>query len=423
MRDIFVTMIVLGVLPAVLFQPWIGVILWSWIGYMNPHRLAYGFAVDFPFAMLIALFTFVGLVFSKESKKMPWTKETVILAMFVLWMFITTNFALHEGLAWDQFVKVFKIQVMTFVTLMIMNTQKRLTYLVWIIVLSLGFYGVKGGIFTITSGGVFHVQGPNDSFISGNNEIGLALVMTIPLMRYLQLQLKQWYFRNIMTIAMILTFVSVLGTQSRGALIGVSAMIIFLILKSRRKFLLLAALLITVPMGYNFMPQSWHERMATIQTYEDDSSAMERIDAWTFAYNKALDHPVIGGGFEVFSGKTDAHSIYFEVLGEHGFVGLVLFLSLGVLTWFSGNWVIKKTKKIEELRWCYDLATMLQVSLIGYLVSGTFLGLAYFDFYYHLIAMMVLAKGIVIKYLADASDKSTATESGYKKKTLPHISR
>jgi len=406
MRDLFVTMIVLGALPAVLFQPWIGVILWSWISYMNPHRLAYGFAVDFPFAQLIAIFTIVGLVFCKESKKIPWTREVIVLVIFIAWMLFTTIFALNIDLAWEQFEKVIKIQVMTFVTLMVMGSEKRLTYLVWIIVLSLGFYGVKGGLFTITSGGGFHVQGPQGTFIGGNNEIGLALIMVIPLMRFLQLQIKQWYFRHAITAAMLITFVAVLGTQSRGALLGVLAMVLFLVLKSRRKLLLLVLLLGTGYLAYNFMPESWHERMSTIQTYEEDMSAMGRIEAWNFAFRTAVEQPLTGGGFEVFSGQTDAHSIYFEILGEHGFIGLILFLALGCLTWFSGGWVIKQAKKNEELRWCHDMAAMLQVSLIGYAVSGAFLGLAYFDLYYHLIAMMILTKVIVIKYLADEEKKA-----------------
>jgi len=411
MRDLFVTLVVLGMLPAVLFQPWVGVMLWSWIGYMNPHRLAYGFATDFPFAMLIALFTMVGLLFSKEDKKIPWTREIVILAVFVFWMFVTSIFAIHESLAWVQFEKVIKIQVMTFIALMIMGSQKRLIYLAWIIVLSLGFYGIKGGIFTILTGGGFRVQGPYGTFIGGNNEIGLALIMIIPLMRFLQLQAKQFYVRHGMTVAMLLTFVAVLGTQSRGALVGVTAMTLFLILKSRKKFIFLLLIVAAAPIAFNFMPQSWHDRMETMQNYEEDKSAMGRIDAWTFAFNKALERPLNGGGFEAFAGMTDAHSIYFEVLGEHGFVGLGLFLSLGFLTWFSGSWVARKSKKVDELKWCYDLATMLQVSLIGYAVSGAFLGLAYFDLFYHLIAMMVLTKVFVIKYLADNEGKATVSGS------------
>ena len=83
--------------------------------------------------------------------------------------------------------KVAKIQLMIFVTLMLMQSKERINLLVWVMTLSLAFYGVKGGIFTILHGGVYHVRGPAGSFIGGDNEMGLALVMTIPLLRYLQL--------------------------------------------------------------------------------------------------------------------------------------------------------------------------------------------------------------------------------------------
>lgn len=401
MRDIFVTVVVLGLLPAAFLQPWIGVLLWSWIGYMNPHRLSWGFAYEFPFAMLIALAVLGGLLISKEDKRIPWTRETKILAAFIVWMGVTTVFAVHEQLAWQQYEKVVKIQLMTFITLMVMGSKERLTYLAWIIALSIGFYGVKGGIFTLTTGGGHHVRGPLGTFIGGNNEIGLAMIMVVPLMRYLQLQAKHWVIRHGMLLAMVLTLIAILGTQSRGALLGIVAMLFFLIMKSRKKVLFLILIMATAPLAYNYMPDSWHERMSTIQTYEEDASAQGRFRAWEFAFNEALKRPMLGGGYEVFAGKTDAHSIYFEILGEHGFFGLAMFLSIGFLSWFTGSWVIKKTKGIEELNWARDLASMLQVSLIGYAVSGAFLGLAYFDLYYHLVAMMVLTKVLVMRHLAN----------------------
>ena len=83
MRDIFVTLAVFGSLPFILYRPYIGVLVWSWIGYMNPHRISWGFATEFPFAMIIAITTLVALFFSSEPKKVPWTRETVVLLIFI----------------------------------------------------------------------------------------------------------------------------------------------------------------------------------------------------------------------------------------------------------------------------------------------------------------------------------------------------
>ena len=183
MRDLFVTGVIFSLLPFILKRPWVGILVWSWLAYMNPHRLAWGFAYDFPFSMVVGLVTIAAFLFSKEKKEMVWTRETGLLLIFVGWMLITTLFALYPQFAWEQWDKVWKIQLMIFLTVLLINDRYKLHWLVWVIALSLGFYGIKGGIFTIVNGGVFRVQGPGGTFIAGNNEMALALVMVIPLIR------------------------------------------------------------------------------------------------------------------------------------------------------------------------------------------------------------------------------------------------
>ncbi len=404
MRDIIVTMLVFGSIPLIFLQPYVGILVWSWLGYMNPHRLAWGFSTNFPFAMIVAVVTIVALVFSKEPKRIPWTSESKLLLIFILWMVVTTYFSLYPDLAWIQLGKVVKIQIVIFLTLILINSREKIHALVWMIAVSLGFYGIKGGIFTITSGGGQRVQGPDGTFIGGNNEIGLALIMIIPLMRYLQLNTQRAWLRYGLIGAMVLSALAVFGTQSRGALVGIIAMGLFLLIKSRQKIVLITLLAVSIPVALAFMPQSWHERMGTIKTYEQDESVLGRIDSWKFAYQQAVDHPLTGGGFEVFYDRTDAHSIYFEILGEHGFVGLILFLSLGIMAWRTGTWVVKNCKDQPELKWLADLAAMLQVCVIGYAAGGAFLGLAYFDLYYHLIAMLAICKLLYLKAQAGEVD-------------------
>jgi len=404
MRDLFVTMVVLGSLPMILYRPYIGVLMWSWIGYMNPHRLSWGFATDFPFAMIVAVTTLMAMMFLREDKRVPWTRETVLLVLFILWMCLTTAFALHHAAAQEQLIKVLKIELMTFITLMLMRDRFRIELLVWTIALSLGFYGVKGGIFTITSGGVHHVMGPPNSFIGGNNEIGLALIMTVPLLRYLHLQAQKRWIKWGLIAAMGLTIIAILGTQSRGALVGLVIMTLMLTWKTRSRFWVLLLMGPVLYAGFQFMPQAWHDRMKTIETYQEDSSAMGRINSWHFAFNLAKDRPIVGGGYHSFTPDLfaryapdpddvhDAHSIYFEVLGEHGFVGFALFLLLGWFAWRSCTAIKKEARPHPSGQWMADLASMLQVSFAGYAASGAFLGLAYFDLYYHLIALVVLLK-------------------------------
>ena len=407
MRDIIVTAVIFGLLPLAFWRPYVGILLWTWISFMNPHRLTWGFAYDMPFAMIVALATLLSLLISDEPKKIPWTRETKVLLLFVVWMFITTLGAQFPALAWPHMDQVAKIQLMVFVTMMMMQSKHRINLLVWVMTLSLAFYGVKGGIFTILNGGAYHVRGPSGSFIAGDNEIGLALIMTIPLLRYLQSTVTRPLLRFIMWPAMLVTAVAVVGSQSRGALLGIAAMGAFFWLKSRNRVVALLTVAVSAALILTIMPPEWFARMQTIETYQQDASAMGRINAWYMAFNLAKSK-VLGGGFEAFQypmfvlyapdpeNVHDAHSIYFEVLGEQGFIGLALFLILGLMTWRTASWIIRKARGDPEKRWAADLAAMIQVSLVGYATAGAFLGLGYFDFYYTLVAVVVLCKTVLL---------------------------
>ncbi|HQR12760.1 MAG TPA: putative O-glycosylation ligase, exosortase A system-associated, partial [Casimicrobiaceae bacterium] len=187
MRDFLVTAIVLASLPVIVFwRPYVGALMWVWISMMNPHRLTYGFAFEFPFAMIIAIATLVGLLFANQRKNLPMTPITGLMIVFVAWMSITSLFALQPlDPVYGVWSQVMKTQLMLFVTMMLIRGRKQIDQLIWAIVISVGFFGVKGGIWTVLTGGVDRVWGPPGTFIEGNNELGLALAMLIPLMYYL----------------------------------------------------------------------------------------------------------------------------------------------------------------------------------------------------------------------------------------------
>ena len=195
MRDILVTAILVGLIPRCFTRPHVGVLTWSWVGYMNPHRLCWGFAVTLPAAQMVALPTLLGLFVSKEPKKIPWAPVTVAIALFVAWTAITCFFALSPDDAWGQWEEFIKVQLMVFVTMMVMRTRERLHALAWIIVISIGFFGVKGGVFTFLGGGQ-GLLGPPGSFIGGNTTLGLAMTMVLPLMWYLRSHTENRHIRG-----------------------------------------------------------------------------------------------------------------------------------------------------------------------------------------------------------------------------------
>jgi len=418
MRDVILAALVFGAVPFILWRPAIGIFLWVWISVMSPHRMAWGFAYDFPFAQTIAIATLVGMLFSRDIKRPPVTPVTVVLLLMVLWMNVSTFFAIDIIEAQPMWERVMKIQLMIFVSLFILQSKRHVQVLMWIVALSVAFFGVKGGFFTLRGGGEMLVWGPEGSFIADNNHLALATIMTIPLLFYLHHQTTKRWVRLGLLAAMVLCGFSVMGSYSRGGLLAIAAMVGFLWTKSRSRFVTGFVLVLLIPIAIGFMPEKWGERMRSIQTYEQDASSMGRINAWEMAINLANDRPLVGGGFEIYTPKVfsryapnpddlhAAHSIYFQMLGEHGYVGLALFLLLWYLVWRDAGWIIRHSRDRTDLQWALDLARMIQVSLVGYAVGGAFLSLAYYDVPYNLLVVLVLTRRLVEKELERGDEKA-----------------
>lgn len=412
MRDLLLTAIVFGSIPFILHNPFNGLLMWVWVGIMNPHRFTWGFAYDMPFAMVVALFTLVSmLLHSKKLNSFPADHAAVALALFAVWIGLAPLFSFHYDREIELWLRAIKIQIMVLAAFLLVGNRRQIHWLVWVLAISVGIFGIKGGLFTLLTAGVYRVWGPAGSFIADNNTLALALIMVVPLFRYLQLHTEKWWIRQGCLIAMGLCVIAAIGSQSRGAFLALGAASLFIFTKSRRKGLVGLVFLLVLPVAWLLMPESWTERMMTIRSYEVDASALGRINAWWVAWNVAVDRFPFGGGFvldtqEVFSRYAPdptnikvAHSIYFQSLGEHGFIGLALFLLIFCFAWLNANWVMRNTKGYAEFLWAYDLASMCQVSLIGYAVGGAFLSLTYFDLPYYIVVILVALRRLVKEQL------------------------
>jgi probable O-glycosylation ligase (exosortase A-associated) len=420
MRDILVTLIVIASLPLIVRNPVNGVLMWVWISVMNPHTQGWGFATTFPFALVIAVATLFSLAVGRQPKTLPASGVTWTLIAFILWMNVTTAFAIFPAPSLVQWNKVMKIMLMSLVTMMVIRSREDIQRLVWVLTLSLGFYGVKGGVFTARSGGEDRVWGPEGTFIGDNNSLALALIMTIPLMRYLQQCSDRRWVWHAMNVMMLLSALAALGSYSRGGLLAIGAMIVYMWRQSRHKMATGVLIAVLTPLALLFMPERWSERMDSIGNYQTDDSALGRINAWHMAYNLACDR-FFGGGYEVADAAIflmyapnpaaihAAHSIYFQALGEHGFVGLALYLLLGWLTWRSASWIVRHSSGNAELAWAGNLARMIQASLVGFGVGGAFLSLLYFDVPYYLMAIVVATRVHVAQHHATAIAQPAAT--------------
>jgi probable O-glycosylation ligase (exosortase A-associated) len=201
-----------------------------------------------------------------------------------------------------------------------------------------------------------------------------------------------------------------------------------LMVKARYKSLAVVTLGLGLLVGTLLIPSQWSDRMGTIKTYEQDNSALGRLNAWATAWNLVLDRPITGGGFNVFFVRDvfrkyapdptdirDVHSSYFEMLGEQGFIGLAVYIALITATLSSLTALKWRLKRNPEIHWPQHYPDMLQVSLIAYLIGGAFLGRAYFDLFYQMVAAAVVLKQLVNQ---EVSTKATVSASTLIRGTL-----
>lgn len=416
MRDGILAVLVFGLLPFIFRHPELGAYMWAWMSIMNPHRLAYGFARQFPFAFVIALTTMAAFALTPHRKRLPMNALMAVYVTLMLWMSLTSLVSINSPeVVLDRWLFVIKVHVMMLITLMLLRDRRQIDWLIWVVVVSIGFYGVKGGIWTIATGGGSRVWGPTGTMLEGNNELAVALVVLVPFVYYLYQtntrRLVRWgLVGSIAAIAF-----AVLGTQSRGALLALLAMMLVLGLKGRNPIRTTIVLTSLVVVAVAFMPDSWTQRMETIQGYKADTSAMSRLWTWQTMWNVAVDRPLVGAGFgtdnvAIFAKYAPvnheyqaaegqvwvAHSIYFQALGEHGFVGLGLYLMLGLLAWRCAGKLARATRDDPEFKtWVPLLMRMSQVSLVGFATGGAFLSLMHLDVPYYIIGIILLTDATV----------------------------
>ena len=286
--------------------------------------------------------------------------------------------------------------------------RERLRWLYVVTAVSLGLHGLKGGLWVLRTGGGERVYGPERSFFWDNNTLGLALCMVLPILLYLSRDEPRVWLRRAMRVIFAFSIIAILFTYSRGAFIGLLVVLTGLVWRSPWRWRFAAGALVISLVVVTVMPARLRERISSIGEQQSsetrDISVAGRIEAWATATQIAMGHPFFGEGFRAlwqpdlwtqfygyeFTAARDAHSLYFEVMAEHGFLGLGIYLvvvgnTLIILSRVSRRWHGDATHG-----YLANYAEMTRLALLPYLVSGASLGVAYFDLYFLLVGMSAI---------------------------------
>jgi len=352
---------------------------------------------------VITAVIFVSIFMSSE-KLYPVKNFTVYLMFtFFLWTFATCFVAIDPVTSWDFFnLTPLKIYVYLFTIMLLVDREERLLSLLWIIVISLGYYGASIGIVGIKSGGgnlgTADNFGPVGRIIQDRNHMAVALLMMFPFLLYFHKYTDNKLVKHGIKLVSFLTLITVFVSYSRTGILCLGVIGGYYFMFLRNKIIIFTSFIVIFVISFTFMPPDWQQRMSfSSDEIKSEGSLDIRLNAWNLAQAIANDHPVTGGGFRIVQNSKSmvlypgvsknpyaaaAHSIYFEVLSDHGYVGLILFIALILNVSYLNLKTRRMTKNMPEYLWIYDLATALQLAIVVYAVGGAALSLAYYDVFY-----------------------------------------
>lgn len=429
MRDYLVTAIVVGMLPWSFRQPFIGVLVFSWLAYMRVQNLCFGFAQFQRFSLYVAVAMFAGfLIFERGRWFLKDKRNTLMIALGVLVTasLMASRWGVDERDV-DYLLEFLKILAVAMFTSQLVNTWDRLRAICWVIALSLGFYGFKAGLFGILSGGASQILRGPGGLLADNNDFSLALTMNVPFLFYLGMTETRLWARRGLFATLALTIVTIVLTHSRGGFLAMCATLGLITWRSRNRVLGFALAIVAGVVFLLVAPADVMERLSSIKDYEADRSAQARLHTWAIAVDMVGKNPLLGVGFRNFreaymvydpspllkGGKTVAyvaHNSYLQISAESGIPALIVYLAI-----FASTFLLLRRVRIAAERRLYtteiqSYVRMFEASLLGFLVGATFLNRAHFDLAYHVV-------GIAIAFAAMAfveldSEESHPSRSG-----------
>jgi probable O-glycosylation ligase (exosortase A-associated) len=439
MRDLAFAMIWAVLFPVALWSAHIGVLLWIWVALLAPNQELYGFMAGVPFNKVAVVATIFATIFGQDKKKFYVDPTLVIVFLIFIVATISTFFGIiSSDESWFYYDKIYKEDILVVCIMTLMWSRHRIHMTLLVFCISIGFTSVTEGLEVFMTGGGHKVLGSGG--LGDNNGIALVTVMTIPILYYIAQYSVIKKVKIVIYAVIAASILCVIGTNSRGGFIGLLILGTFFLWNTKNKFAGFAVVAVFAVFVTLIAPESWLDRIGSIHSSVTDTDAngsfMGRVVAWKISTLIAFDHPFFGGGFAavahapVWYHYLDyiyklsfipspnipgyplvAHSIYFEVLGDMGFTGLILFLSIIGLALYNCRNIRRMSRGSPDLEWADDLARMLQISIVVYMVSGAALSYAYAESFWILVALISRLNRTVKDTLRESSASTVASGS------------
>lgn len=404
-------------------RPFVFVLAYVYIDIVSPQRLTYILLNSVPISLIAAGLSVAAWVVvddKRDTRIAPRQMLMLALLFYCLWTTKTADFPVDAQSKWEWVWKALAFAIFLPLTL---RTRLRIESLLLFMVLSAASIIIVGGIKTLVSGGGYgelNLMVSNNAGLYEGSTISTVAIAIIPLIlwfsRFGTVFAPDWRVRTFCYALVFSCLLIPVGTSTRTGLlcIGLLGLLSLRDVKRRLTYLALAgaAGMLALP----FLPSAFTQRMETIGTYQADASASTRLAVWAWTLDYVQQNP-FGGGFNAFlqnriryekvavvgeagnrtverSLEVDKarayHSAYFEMLGEQGWPGLILWLAINLGGLFRMEVLRRRyTKADAEEAWVVPLAAALQNGHIVYLFGANFIAIAFQPFVFMLIGAQI----------------------------------
>lgn len=427
MTSVALALFVFALFALGLRRPFLWVLAYVYIDILVPQKISYAILAKIPISLIAFMLCFGGWLVLDRKEDSRFTLRQVLLAVLLAYVGYTTMTADFPVEAGEKWAWVWKGLVFAIFLPLTLRTRLRFEAVTLMMVLTAGAIIVGGGIKTVVGGGGY---GTLPLFVNDNTGIyegsilSTVAIAIIPLIVWLakhgtvfKPDWRVWTFAGALIFACMLMPV---GTQARTGLLCLALIGVLSLRHIKRRMLFIGLAGVAGLMAIPFLPQSFKERMGTIENHQSDNSASTRVAVWKWTLDYVQDNPG-GGGFDAYranrikyrtvvaktsGGQTSLefqdvedkgrayHSSYFEMLGEQGYFGLALWLWIQVLGLWQMERIQRRWRKLAAeapedttRRWQAPFANALQQAQLVYLLGSLFVGIAYQPFILMLIAL------------------------------------
>lgn len=424
MRSAFLAIVLTYVLSIGLSYPFVAMLAYVWIDIAKPQSLAYSIINTLPVSLIAAAITLISFAIKGDKKKVESVPLLILLGFFAMWVTFTTINADPGIEPWTKWDWAFKVIVFSIFIPFVIRSRVQVEAFLLTMVFSIATIAFTGGVKAALGGGGYGVLavmgGGNNSGLSESSTLAAVCVMQLPIMHYLYKHTvifpNSKAFKILIAVTALANMAAVVGSGARTGLVTIGVLLALYGLRTRRKvaFGITLLLALAVVSQLDLSKTAWGNRMSSINTYQQDPSAMGRVAVWKWTAEFAMTHP-LGGGFDAFRLNRIAlaneegiqyfapneyrgkafHNIFFEVMGEQGLVGLAVYLAILALTLWKLSQLVRRSRRDPELAWLGELAMQLSNALLVLLVGGMFIGIAYQCYIFYMVALTISLTGLV----------------------------